>query len=215
MASTDVRRTCINILTVNFVGEQVKIVLLYQVAYLVHLPTRIKVSRRVVRITYKDGSRAVVDQLLKLLYLRQGEALFDCRSYCTYLGTGRYGKSHVIGVGRFWHDDFITRIQTRHKGEKYSLTSTACYDYVVGGYIDVVFLIVVDKLRTIAQIPLRRRILENRAVNIPYCVKGNLRSRQVWLTDIQVIDLYSTLLCCSGQRRQFPDRRLWHLKTTD
>ena len=65
-----------------------------------------------------------------------------------------------------------------------------------------------------AKIALAGRILQDGAVDMLQCIKTTLRSREVGLTDVEVIHLDSSFFCCGSKRRQLSDRRLWHFKST-
>ena len=58
-------------------------------------------------------------------------------------------------------------------------------------------------------------VLQNGTVNITNRIKGRSRSRQVGLTDIQVIHMNSSLFCSIGQRCQFANWRCGHLVSSD
>ena len=62
----------------------------------------------------------LIDQLLKLLHLRQRETLLDGSGDGADLGTRRDGERHIVSVCWFWHDDFISRVQAAHEREEHS-----------------------------------------------------------------------------------------------
>ena len=84
MASTDIGTTGVDELTVNFVGEEIEVILLHEIANLIHLATGIKVARRVVWVADEDGAGSFVDEFLELLYLRQRETLVNSGCDGTY-----------------------------------------------------------------------------------------------------------------------------------
>ena len=77
MASRNVGRTGVDKLAVHLIGEEIQVVLLHEVADLIHLTARIEVARRVVRIAYHDSLGALVDELLEALHLGQAESLLN------------------------------------------------------------------------------------------------------------------------------------------
>ena len=166
---TDIRTACIDILTVNLIREEIEVVLLHQVTYLIHLSAGIEIARRVVWITDQDGTCALIDKLLKLLYLRQGETFFYRCGNGTDLGTRRDGKRHIVSVSWFWYDNLVARVEAAHEREEYSLRTSRCDDDIIGSYVDVIFLIVIYKPLAIAEIALTWRILQDRAV---YMLQG-------------------------------------------
>ena len=166
---TDIRTAGVDILTVNLIREEIEVVLLYQVANLIHLSAGIEIACRVVWVTNQDGTGALIDKLLKLLHLRQGETFFYRCSDGTDLGTRRDGKRHIVSVSWFWHDNLVARVEAAHEREEYSLRTSRCNDDIIGSYVDVIFLIVIYKPLAIAEIALTWRILQDRAV---YMLQG-------------------------------------------
>ena len=166
---TDIRTAGIDILTVNLIREEIEVVLLHQVTNLIHLSAGIEIARRVVRVADQNGTGALIDQLLKLLHLRQGETFFYRCGDGTDLGTRRDGKRHIVSVSRFWYDNLVARVEAAHEREEYSLRTSRCNDDIIGSYVDVEFLIVIYKLLAIAEIALTWRILQDRAV---YMLQG-------------------------------------------
>ena len=154
MTSRNIWRTGINVFTIHLIGEEIQVVFLYKVTNLVHFTTGIEITGRVVRITDQDGLGAFIDQLLKLFHLRKGETFFDGSGNGTDNRTRRNGKSHIVGIGRFRHDDFIPRIQATQESEQYRFRATGSDDDIVGIQIDVVFLVITHQLFTIALITL-------------------------------------------------------------
>lgn len=63
-------------LSIELIQEEIQVILLHQVANLIHLFLGIEVTGRVVLIADQDGVCAFIDQLLEFLHLRQTEALF-------------------------------------------------------------------------------------------------------------------------------------------
>ena len=200
MAGRDVRRTCIDELAVNLVGEEIQIVFLYKVANLIHLSASVEITRRIVRVADEDGACTLVYQLLKLIYLRKAEALVDSRCNGAYHRSGRDGKRHVVGICWLWHDNLVARIKARKECEEHRLRTSRSDDYIVGSNVYIVLFVIVYQLLTIAQIALRRTILENRAVDILYCFNRRSWCWQVGLTDVKVIYMHTSLFSRSGQR---------------
>ena len=154
MACRDIWRTCINIFTIHFIGEKIQIVFLYKVTNLIHFTTSIEITRRIVRITNQDGLGAFIDQFLEFFHLRKRETFFDGSGNGTDYRSRRNGKSHVVGIRRFRHDDFVTRIQATQKGEQHRFRTTGSDDDIIGIQIDVVFLVIAHQFFTIALITL-------------------------------------------------------------
>ena len=206
MTSRDIRRTCINEFTVNLIREQEQIVLLYQITNLIHFSSRIQITGRVIRITYQNTFGPFVYQLFKLLNLRKGETFFDCSRYGTNNCSCRNSKRHIIGIRRFWYNDFITRIQTAQKSKQYSFRTSCCNNDIIRIQMNGIFLIIPNELFPITTIALTGTILKYCAVDMSNRIKGGSRSRQIRLTDIQMIDMDSSLFCILCQRSQLSDR---------
>ena len=211
MARADIRRTGVDIFAIDLVGEEVKVVLLHEVAYLVHLAAGVEIARGVVGIADHDGTCAVVDELLKLLHLWQREAFLYSSSYGTYARARGDGKRHVVGVGWLGDDNLVARVKTRHKGEEHRLASSRGDDDVVGIDIDVVTTVIAHELLTVALDTLGRRIFKNVAVDTLQGIESNLWCGQIGLADVEVIDLRPTLLCSGSKRCELAYRRLGHL----
>ena len=155
VAGADVWRTRIDVFAIHLVREQIQVVLLYQIANLVHLAACVQIARRVVRVANHDGACAVVDELLKLLYLRQRETLLDGRCNGANLCSCRDSKRHVVGVGRLRHDDFVARIEARQECKQHRLRTSRGDDDIVSRHINIIFRVVADEFLAIAQIALR------------------------------------------------------------
>ena len=154
VAGRDVGRTGVDVFAVDLIGKQVEVVFLHQVAYLVHLPAGVEIARRVVGVAYHNGPRVLVDEFLKLLHLGQRKALVDGGGDGADARAGTDGKGHIVGVSRFGNDDFVSRVQAAHEGEKHRLTTSRRDDDVVGRDVDVVLLVVAHQLLAVACIAL-------------------------------------------------------------
>ena len=154
MAGRDVGRVGVDELAVDLIGEEEKVVLLDQIANLVHLLASVEVARRVVGVADEEGSRVLVDEGFKLLNGGKGKSLFDGGGDGADAGTGGNGKRHVVGVGGLGDDDFITGVQAGEESKQHSLRTTGSDDDVVGSELNVVAVIVVDQLLPITFKPL-------------------------------------------------------------
>ena len=68
MTSGDIGGACVDEFTIHLIREEVEVILLHEVANLVHLATSIEVTRRIVGVTDEDGACALVDEFFKLLH---------------------------------------------------------------------------------------------------------------------------------------------------
>ena len=155
MASGNIGRTGINVFTINLIGKEIEVVFLHKVTDLLHLTTRIKITRRVVGIANHDGARAVVDEFFKFLHLRQGETFLDRCGDGANLGTGRNGKRHIVGISWFGYDNLVARIEARHECKQNSFGTARGDDDVVCRYVDVVFGIIAHQFLAITEVTLR------------------------------------------------------------
>ena len=215
MTGRDIRRTGIDKLAVHFIREQVKIILLHHVTNLVHLAAGIQIAGRIIRVTDQNSFCAFVYQLLELLHFRQGEPFLDGSRHRADHGSGRNGKRHIVGIGRFRHNDLISRIQATQKSKQHRFRTSGSDDDIIGRQVDVIFLIITHQFLAIAAVSLAGTIFQNGTVNITNRIKGRSRSRQGGLTDIQVIHMNSSLFCSIGQRCQFANWRCGHLVSSD
>ncbi len=213
MASRDVRRAGVDVFAVYLVGEEIQVVLLHEVAYLVHLATCVQIARRVVGVADEDGTGVLVDKLLKLLHLRQRESLLNGSGYGANLGSCRDGKRHVVGIGWLRDDNLVARIETRHECEEHCLRSARRDDDVVGGDINLKSLVIFGEFLAIREVSCRWRILQNLAVDVLQGIKSYLRCGQVGLANIEVVDFNAALFGSSSQRSQFTDWRFGHFKS--
>ena len=215
MAGGDIGRPRVDVFAVHLIGEEVQVVFLHQVAYLLHLAPRIEIARRVVRVADHDGACAVVDEFLEFLHLRQREALLNGGGYRADFRSSRDGEGHVVGVSRFGHDDFIARIEARQEGEEHRLGTARGDDDVIGRHVDVVLGIVPHQFLPVAEVALGGGVFENRPADLLQRVQSHLWCGQVGLSDVEVEDPRAPFLCCCGEWSEFPDGRLGHLQSAD
>ena len=206
MAGADVGRARIDKLAVHLVGKEVEVVFLHQVAYAVHLLARVEIARGVVGVADEDSLRALVDEFLKLLHLRQAEPLVDSGGDGPDDGTGRDGERHIVGVGGLGDDDLVAGVEACEESKQHRLRASRGDDDVVGRHEDVILGIVVHEFLAIAAVALRRTVFEHLTVYIVNGVEGCLWCRQVGLTDVEPIHLYPALFGSVGQRSQFANR---------
>ena len=207
----NIRRTRVDELAINLVGEQVKVIFLDQIPDPVHLLLGVQIPRGIVGIADEDGLRALVDQFLELLHLGQAEALLDGRDHGADHRARGDRERHVVRVRGLRDDDLVARIQAAQEGEKDRLAAAGGDDDVVGRELDLVAVIVLHKCLSQRPIPLRRAILERGPVDMLERLQRLRRRRQVRLADVQLVDLHPPVLGRIRQRRQLPDRRSRHL----
>ena len=89
------------------------------------------------------------------------------------------------------------------------------YDNVIGIQVNVVLLIISHQALSITSVSLAGTIFQHLAVNISNRIEGRSWSRQVRLTNIQVIYMNSSLFRSFSQRRKLTYRRLRHFSSSD
>ena len=215
MHGADVGRAGVDVLTINLVGEEVEVVLLDQVAYLVHLAAGIEITCGVVGVADKYGAGTLVDEFLEPLDTGQCKSFLYGGGDGADGGTCRHSKGHIVGIGGLGDDNLVAGIEGTHKGKEHGLRTAGGNDDIVGSNLDVILVIILCKFLSIAEITLRWRIFEHLTVNILEGIKSTLRGRQVGLTDIEVINFGATGLGCSCQRCQLTDWRFGHFKSAN
>ena len=213
MHGGNIRRSRVNELAINLVGEQVQVIFLDQIPDPVHLLLCIQITRGIIRIADQDSLRALVNQLLELLDLGQAEALLDGRDDRPDHGTRGDRKGHVVRVGWLGDDDLVARVQAAQESEKDCLAAAGGDDDVVGGELDLVAVVVLNKCLAQRAIALRRAILERGPVDVLERLQRLRRRRQIRLADVQFVDLHAPVLGRVGQGRQLPDWRSRHIHT--
>ena len=137
-----VRRARVDELAIHLVGEEVQVVFLDQIPDPVHLLLGVQIAGRVVGIADEDGLRALVDQFLELLHLRQAEALVDGGRHRPDHGAGGDREGHVVGIRRFRDDDLVARVQAAQEREQHGLGTAAGDDNLIGPELDLVPVVV-------------------------------------------------------------------------
>ena len=194
MAGRDIGRARVDEFAVNLVREEEQIVLLHQIADLIHLLAGVEIPRRVVGVADQDAARAFVDELLELLDGRQRESLLDRREHGADHGARRDGEGHVVGVGGLRNDDLVARIQARHEGEQHGLRAARGDDDVVGVQANLVLLVVARELLAQGAVAVAGAVLQNRAVDPLQGVEPHPGRGQVGLSDVQVVYLRAARL---------------------
>ena len=198
MAGADIRRACVDILAIHLVGKQVQVVFFHQIAYLIHLTTRVKIARWVIGVADKNAFCTLVYQLFELLYLGQCKAFFNRCGDGSDGCTRRNGEGHIVSVSRFGNDNLVAGIQAGHKSKEHSLRTACGNDDIVGRYVYAEPLIISGELLSVRLIALRGRIFKYRSVDVFQGIKSHLRCRQVGLAYVQVINFRSSGFCRYG-----------------
>ena len=210
MAGRNIGRTGIDELAVNLVGEEEKIVFLHQIADALHLLAGVEVARGVVGVADQDAARALVDQFFELRDVGQRKTLFDRRDDRTDHGARRDGESHIVGVGRFGHDDFVAGVQARHEGEQHRFGTSRGDDDLFGRKFDLVLLVVARQLFAERPVTVAGAVFEYVAVDLLQRCESRLGRRQIGLADVEVVDSDSPRPGGFRQRNEFAYRRCRH-----
>ena len=210
----DIGAARVDELTIHLVAEQVEVIFLHQVAYLVHLLLRVEVSRRVVGVANQYCLRALVDKFLKLLHLGQAEPLVDSRSDGAYHRSRRDGETHIVGVGGLRHYYLVAGVKATQESEQHRLRSARGDDYLAGREMNLIALVVSHQRLAQRAVALRRAILQRRAVDGLQHLQRLWRCGQVRLSDIQPIYLYAAVFRSLCQGCQLADGRSGHLHSS-
>ena len=214
MTSRDIRGTGIDKLPVYLIREKIKIIFLYDIPDLIHLTTRIQITRRIVRVTDQDRFGTLIDQLLEFFHFRKRKSFLYRSRHCPDHGSCRDSECHIIGISRFRYDNLITRIQATQEGKQNSLRTTGSDDNIVSRKINIILFIISNQLLAITAISLTRAIFQHRTIDITDRIECRSRSGKVGLTDIQVIHMNSSLFGSIGQWSQLPDRGSGHFDSS-
>ena len=172
--------------------------LLYNIAYLVHLFLCVEITGRIIGITYQNAFGAGSNQFFELLDRGECKPFIDRRRQGFDDSSGRDSKCHIVGIRRFGNDNFITWVETGHKSKEYSFRSAGCNDDVIDRDIDVEFGIITDQLFPETVNTLTRTIFQNFTLQMTSCIKSHFGGRQIGLADIQMINFYSAFFGLIG-----------------
>jgi len=212
--SRDIGRAGVAEFAIDLVGEKEEVVFLDQVAELVHFFLRIEITRRVVGIADEDSLRAGRDKRFELLERRQRETFFNRRRNRLDNRAAGDGEGHVVGVGRFGDNQFVSGVEARHEGEEDRLGTACGDDNIVGIDNNIVLRIVFHQFFAETADTLAGRILQHCTVDAAHGFETAFRCRQVGLPDIEVIDLDTPLYGTVGQRNELPDRGSRHFESS-
>ena len=75
-------------------------------------------------------------------------------------------KSHVVGIGRFGHDDLVAGVEARHEGEQHRFGTSRGDDDLFGGKFDLVLLVVARQLFAERPVTVAGAVFEYFAVDL-------------------------------------------------
>ena len=96
----------------------------------------------------------------------------------------RDGKCHVVGVGRFRHDNLVARVKARHESKQYRLGAAGGDDDVVNINLDVVVLVILLQFAAQRRQTVGRTVFKHLSVNVFKCFKSFGRGRDIRLSYI-------------------------------
>ena len=208
---TDVRRSGINELPVNFIAEQEQVVLLDYVAELLHLGAGVQVSRGIVGIADKNSLGPRRYLLFKRLNRRQPEAVFDrCLDRLDNCACG-YGKCHVIGIERIGDDYLVAGVQAAHKGKQHGLGASGGDNYFIGTQINSILGIIADHLGPERKVAVGGTVLQNAAIQVVQDIQRTIGGLYVGLADIQMIHVNAVAFGRLGIGGELADGRARHI----
>ena len=178
---------------------------LHQIAYLQHLLHSVEIACGVIGIANQYPFGTGTYQSLELLHGRQLETVVNSRRNSHYLGAGRYGESHIVGIRRLRHYYLVAGVQTGHKSEKDCL-GASCGDYhIVCLHIDMEAPVIFAQFLAQRQQSGRRAVLQHLSVDFLQSLEGFGRRGHVGLPYVQPIYFYSPGHGLIGQRHEPAD----------
>ena len=212
MESGNVRHTGVDEFSVNLVAEQIQIVFLDYIPELKHFLAGIEIAGRIVGVADEDSLGLFGNLLLKSLNARKTETILDTGLHAFDHSADRNGKSHIVCIERVGHDHLVTRAQAGQKGEEHGLRTTCSDDNLIRRKVDAVLRIILDHLGPECQITVRGTIFQDFPVDVLESVKRTLRSLDVRLADVKVINVYTISFCIVCVLGQLPDWGRWHIQ---
>ena len=148
-------------LAVHLVGKEIEVIFLDQSGNLEELLVGVEVTCGVVGVANHNGLGTRGDDLFEFFDWRQGKACLDVAGDGDNLGVAQLGEGVVVGIVRLRDDDFVARIEADGEGHLKSLATTCGDDYLVGGHVDTVAVIVVAEGTSVTRDAGRVAIFEN------------------------------------------------------
>ena len=132
--------------------------------------------------------------------MRQRKSFFYRRNNRSHHGAGSNGKSSVVGISRFGNDDFVARIEATHKSKVNGLGASGGNDNVLFGDVDVEAVIISSQFCFQAFNTIAGAVFQYRTVDVSNRIQRHLRSFQIGLTDVEMINFYSAGFGLIGKR---------------
>ena len=206
-------------LAIDLVGKEIQVVLFDQTGHLQQLLVGIKITRRVVGVANHDGLGARRDDLLKFLDGWQGKTRLDVAGNGDNLGIAQLGEGVIIGVIRFWNDDFVARVEAHGEGHLQSLATARGDKHLVRRDIDTVPMVIVAQGAAIGRDARRVAVFQHTVAGrkflggLSQSLQSTLWSLDVGLADVEMIHMDTAFLGGIGKRNKFTDSRLWQIQT--
>ena len=197
-------------LSVNFIGEEVEIMLLHHIPDFIELLIGIDGTGGIIGITDENSFGGRSDPFFKLFDGRQPESLFNRTGKADDPRPGGFGEGHIIGVGRFRENHLIARIESGEEREEHCLGSAARYDYFLRRDFDSVPAVILRHLAAHTVVSVTGGILEHCPVDVLEYFKSLARRGQIRLPDVERQYLDSLGMSCGSKRSQLSDRRCRH-----
>ena len=185
---------CIRIakLTIYFVRKKKYIIFSNKFAQTTHLFCRIKIPRRIVRVTDHNRFCARCDHIFELIDRRQGKPIFNRRRYSLHHNAARYGKRHVIRIRRFGDQQLIARIQASQKSKIHSLRCSRRNDNIIRIDHDAETVIIGHHFFTKTEQPFARTVFQDLTIDMTHGIKSYFRRSNIRLPDVEMIDFDSS-----------------------
>ena len=195
-------------LAIDLVGKEEEVVLLHYLGNLHQFLFGVEIAGGVVGVANHDGAGARSDGFLKVLDRRQSETGLDVAGDSLDGSVAQFGESVIVGVVGFGNEDFVARVEADGEGKLQGLAAAGGHDNLLGSDMDVVFGIVFDKFLAIGQIASAMAIGQHANLGVGQSLESALGGLDVGLADVEVIDMYSTLLGGVGEGDEFANGRL-------
>ena len=192
-------------LPIDFVGEEVQVVFLDDVAEAIELFLRVEIARGVVRVADEDRPGPGGDDFFERLDVRKGEVVLDGGSDGEYVEAGLGREGQVVRVAGFNHDDLVARIHAGHEGHQQGFGAAGGDEDIFGRDLDSETAVVSYKFLAERQIAVAGAVFKRSAVDVFQRIQGLLRSGEIRLADVQMIYFDAVPFGGVSIGYQFPD----------
>ena len=166
--------------------------------------------RGVARIAQKHRLGALGDLGFEVFDGWQGKSIVNVRGDRHNVDARHLGKAIVIGIERFWNDDFVSRVEAGHEREHQSLGTSGGHEDFLRRNVHMHTAIVSRQPFSVTRKPFARTVFDHRSGVASDSLQGNLWRRNVGLSNVEMNDALASLFCLGGKRSQFPNGAVGH-----